>query len=83
MALVIDGVVIVKTRKEELQKVLADLPHGALGRQVVQVAAVQTAGVLVGGQEFRHRFLQHFTGPDGIATRLARWDADGRVPFKQ
>jgi hypothetical protein len=76
---VLHRILVMESRKNDLQQVLANLADGALRRHVVGVAVVQPAGPLVGAEQFRHRFVHQFRHPDRVPTRRRR----DSVLFKQ
>jgi hypothetical protein len=54
----VNGIVIVKAGKQQLQQVFADLTDSPFGWQVVRIAIVQTADSLIRRQQFRDILMQ-------------------------
>ncbi len=68
MRAVMHGIVVVKTGKQQLQQILANLPDRARGRHVVRITIVKPPNRCVGRKQFRHELVVDFFR-DG-----RRWD---------
>ena len=62
---------VVKTGKQDLQQVLAGLADRAFGGHVLRRAIVQSAGVLIGVEQFRNRLFNELPHPYRVASCLA------------